>query len=58
MVETLAYMLAEVEALTLGDSLGDAHAVMDPLNDTLAEVECNTLGDTLGDTQTLVDTLA
>ena len=51
-------MLAEMEALTLGDALSDGHALIDALNDTLAEVERDITVDALDDAQTLVDTLA
>ena len=41
--------LAEVEAETLGDTRGDAHALVDTPVDTLAELEAETLGDTRSD---------
>ena len=55
---TLSDTLAEVEAVTLGDIWGDAHAVVETLDDTLAEMEAKTLGETRGDAFALVDTLA
>ena len=53
---TLADAVAEVEALTLVDSRGDAHALVDTLAGALAEVEEVTLGDIRGHVHTLVDT--
>ena len=47
-LSTLADTVAEMEAVTLGDSLGDADVRNDTLADTLAEVGAVTLGDTLG----------
>ena len=35
-----------MEAETLGDTRGNAQALLDTLGDTLAEVEAETLGDT------------
>ena len=49
---------AEVEAVKLGDTRGDAQALQKPLADTLAEVEAKTLGDTRGDAYSVVETLA
>ena len=42
---TLADALKEVEALTLIDTRGDAHALFDARADALPEVEAVTLGD-------------
>ena len=53
---TLADTLAEVEAVTLGDTRMDAHALVDTLADELSEAEAVTLGDTRGDVHALVDT--
>ena len=49
---TLADMVAEVDAV--GDTLCDAHSLVDTLADTLAVVEA--IGDTLGDTHALLET--
>ena len=38
LVDTLAYTLGEVETVTLGDSVDDAHSLNDALADALAEV--------------------
>ena len=48
--------LAEVESVTLGDTGGDAHALVDTPADKLAVVEA--VGDTPGDAHALVETLA
>ena len=53
---TLADTLAEVESV--GDTRGDAHALVDNLTDTLAEVEAVKQGDTRSDAHTVVNTLA
>ena len=51
---TIAYTLAEVELV--GDTGGDALALVDTLADPVAEVDAVTLGDTQGDAHALVDT--
>ena len=48
----LADTLAELEAVTLGDTQRDAHALVDTLADTQAEVGAQTLGDTARCTRT------
>ena len=47
-----------MEAENLGDTRGDAQALVDTMADSLAELEEDTLGDTLSDGQTLLKTLA
>ena len=47
-----------MEAETLGDTRGDAQALVDTMADSIGELEEDTLGDTLSDASTLVDTLA
>ena len=42
--------------MTLGDTQGDAHALIDTLADPVAEVDAVTLGDTQGDAHALVGT--
>ena len=44
--------------MTLDDTRGDAHALLETLTDALAEVKELTLGDRRGDAHALVDTLA
>ena len=55
-VDNLAETLKDVEALTLGDTRGYAHALINTLVVSLAEVE--ELGDAQGDAHEVVDTLA
>ena len=55
---TLADSLAEVEAVTLGDSTGDAHALKDSLAGTIVDVEAVTHGDKPSNAQSLCDTMA
>ena len=43
-----------MEALTLGDTRSDAHALVDTLADSLAEVEVMRLGDIRGNKAALV----
>ena len=57
-VETLADTLAEVDAVTLADTVGDALALVDTFAEPIEEVEAETLGDTRGDAEALVDTMA
>ena len=45
-MDTLVDTLAEVKPVTLGDIPGDAHALVDSLDETVAEVEAMTLEDT------------
>ena len=52
----MADTLAKVEAVTLVDTLGNAHALVDTLADSIAEVKADTLGNTGFDAQALVDT--
>ena len=52
---TLADALEEIKDVTLGDTQGDAKAVVETRADTLAEVESVTLSDTRSDAQTLLD---
>ena len=47
-----------MEAETLRDTLRDAKALVEPLDDSLSEVEAEKLRDTLSDAQAMVDTLA
>ena len=58
--DTLADTLPVVEAVTLGDTWGKAHALVNTLStsDTLPEVDAKTIGDTRGEAHALVDTLA
>ena len=56
--DSMADTRAEVEAVKLGDTRGDALALLEPLADTLAEVNAKTLGETRGDAHQLVETLA
>ena len=58
LVNTLADMLADFEALTLNDTQRDAHALVDNLADTLAEVEAMKLGDTWVNSHELVDSFS
>ena len=43
----MADTLAEVETETVGDTRGDAQALVDTMADSLAEVEAETLSDTV-----------
>ena len=54
----VADTLAEVEALTLGDTPCNAQALVDTLADTLAEAEAMIFGDSLGDAHERNDPLA
>ena len=54
----LADTLAEVEAVTHGDLMGDAHALKDSLAGTIVEVEAVTHGDKPSNAQSLCDTMA
>ena len=47
-----------MEAETLRDTLRDAKALVETLDDSLSEVEAETLGDKLSDAQAMVETLA
>ena len=47
-----------MEAETLSDTLSDAKALVDPLDDSLADVKAETPGDTLSDAKAMEDTLA
>ena len=47
-----------MEAVTLGNTLGSSHALVDSLADTRAEVEELIFGDSLGDVHARNDPLA
>ena len=49
MVDTLPSSQAEVKAEMVGDTLGDAHALVEKVTDSLADVEAETLSHTLSD---------
>ena len=55
-VDSVADILAEMEAKTLGDTRCNAFALVETLRETLTEVE--KVGDTRGDAHALVNTLA
>ena len=57
MVDTLADMLVDVEALTLFETRSNAAALVETQANTLAQVEVAALGHTPGDANALVYTL-